>query len=541
MKKKISEMTLREKIGQTGIPDPGTVQKWVRKGGRYDDFFEANPFGGIYCGKNMARNEIEYIKTPGELASILKNVNNKTQMPLLVSCDAEFGAKNLFDELHEISTLMSLGASRSKELAYKRSYFWAKELKSCGVNWSFGPVCDLAGSFFLAGTTRCISDNPEVSLELLPEIIKGIQDAGLAATAKHFPGAGTDYRDAHISMAKDETTLEEWNARYRDIWATAINSGVLSIMTKHAPFLAVDDSYTRGKTYRPSSASKKVVDIIRKEFGFDGVVITDAVNMKALFTAFEHDDIYIECFNAGNDVILFCKDDYIDIMERAVLSGKVSMKRIDESVERVLKLKEKLGLFETETDTLPLSEKENKNFEICNYEIAQKAITLISDENNLIPLNPKKIKNVTIIKISPVDSFMDDLNELKEAFANKGVTATILPNLESKVKLEELSESQDLIIYACCMESTWPPRAPFFSSTEDIQSLFAALSYGAAKSVVVSFGVPSIHYNYFETADTYLNAYSRDKGTMYAFVDGLFGEFPFTGISPIALKPVFAK
>ena len=128
-----------------------------------------------------------------------------------------------------------------------------------------------------------------------------------------------------------------------------------------------------------------------------------------------------------------------------------------------------------------------------------------------------------------------------QAFEERGIEASLLKCLRSKDELEGISQTADMIIYACFLAQSKPQGMSFFSRPEDMQTLFHALSFGAEKSVVASFGATSIYYNYFEAANAYLNVYSSDVGTMRAFVDGVLGDFTFTGKSPVELAPKFLE
>ncbi len=535
---KLSEMTLREKIGQTGFPGPGEVRRGVQRLGGYDKYFTEYPFCGLYVDGTIVDGEGNKFSSPTAIAQTLADVSNKLDIPLFVSCDYEMGANTLFPEFHRMPSNMALGAARSKELAYERGYMWAKEVKSFGVNWPFGPVGDLIGNFFSALGIRAITDKTDLACELYPAMIKGIQDAGLAATAKHFPSGMRDYRNEHFSHSSIDVSKEEWEHRMKPVWKSAIDAGVLSFMTGHCIFPAVDSTFASGRKIRPASASSKVIDLLRKDLAFDGVIVSDAVSMKCITSAFEHDDMYVECFNAGNDIILFVHDDYIDVMEKAVLDGRISMERLDKSVERILDLKEKLGLFDGEIKpAAPLTSEENRHFDEVNFEIAKKAMTLIN--NTKIPFNPAEIKNVTIIAVTPYEPFLESLSVMADAFEKRGIRANVTDGIKSKDWLKEISKTEDVIIYACCLTQGFKKDMPFYSTAENLITLFDSFSYGAEKSVVASFDVPSFYYNYFENADMYINAYSYDANTQRAFVGGILGDFEFTGKSPVALRPKF--
>ena len=534
----LSELTLREKIGQTGFPGVRDLRLGVINNGGYAEYFTKYPFVGMYADHALTVHNVPF-DSPEHMAMTLKEANDKLKLPFLVCGDMEYGAASKFPELHRVPTNMSLGAAGSEELAYKRANFFARELKTMGVNWSFGPVSDMLNNFFDVNGIRDISDDPDEISRIASAMVRGMEDAGIASSPKHFPGSGNDYRDTHFCTAENDMTREEWDATYGKIYRAVIEAGAKSIMISHMAFPAVDDSLTPNGSPRPATASKKILDILRCEMNYDGVIVTDAVAMKAIASAFDHEDVYIECFNAGNDIVLFVHDDYIDIMERAVLDGRVSMERLDESVERILKMKEELGLFDRPEVTPPLTREENAEFDALNFEIAKSALTLINNKMGTRPFDPKKIKNAVIVAYSPYEPFVEGAEELAKEFRRRGIEADIVRGFDTKEETAEAAEKYDLIIYACYLAMAQPTGMPFFSN--NFSTLFNAFAYGAEKSVGVSFGSPTIYYNYFETATAFINAYSMDKSTMQAFVGGILGDFEFVGKSPIDLKPRFKK
>lgn len=539
MKPDISQMTLRQKLGQTGIPSPSALAKALVPNGGYVSCFTKYPYSGLYINANtLVHDDGTPFADPAEAERAFAAVNAQLPIPLLISGDCEYGANTIYPQLHAFSTNMALGAAGSEELAYKRAYYWAKEMRSMGVNWPFSPVVDLHSNFFSTGGIRRISADPDITAKITKPLIRGIQDAGVAASAKHFPGSSKDYRDTHFCNNINNKSMDEWNQRDRKAWQAAIDAGVLTIMTSHSAVPAMDNSLTANGQPRPASASKKVIDILRQDLGFDGLVVTDAVSMKGLTAAFSHEDMYIECFNAGNDIILFCDMDYIDVMEQAVQSGRVTVERVDEACLRVLELKEKLGLF-GDVQFVPLTKQEQEDIDKTSYEIGKKAMTLVANRGNMIPFNPKKVKNAAIICVSPDEVFRNSLEVMKEAFAAHGIRATVYERLSNKKMLRQLSETNDIIVYAAFLAQSRPLGMSVYSRKEELHTLYHSLSFGAEKSVGVSFGAPSIYYNYFESANAFINAYSPDHATLRAFVDGILGDFPFTGTSPVPLYPEF--
>ena len=171
-----------------------------------------------------------------------------------------------------------------------------------------------------------------------------------------------------------------------------INEGVDSVMVGHIAFPAVDDTKRNGK-YIPATMSKKIVTgLLREKMGFKGVIITDGITMASLTSFCDYEDMLIGLINAGNDILLGVNPYDYEIIEKAVLDGRIPMSRIDESAERVLALKEKIGLFDDNRQEYKMSEESKKTVEI-DRKIAEKSITLLYDNLNILPLKKENIKN----------------------------------------------------------------------------------------------------------------------------------------------------
>ena len=532
-------MTLREKIGQTAMPSPPAVRRGVLQEGGYVEYFKKYPYSGFYLAtESMVKNDGSPLTESFELADIANQTAKELDIPLFIAADAEFGGGRHFKDMSLIPSNMSVGAANSPELAYKRGYYWAKELRSAGMNWAFGPVCDRLTSFFNSSGIRCISDDTQLIADLIPHMIRGIQDAGMLSTAKHYPGRISDYRDPHFSLCADNAPRAEWDRLSKPIWQAASDSGIDSFMTAHPTLPCLDNSYARGNTPRPASASKKVMNVLRNEIGFDGLIVTDAVSMKCLAAAFDHDDMYIECLNAGNDVILFTGNDYIDVIEKAVEQGKVSVERIEDAALKVLTYKTKLGLFDGKIIGAPMTDNDKADFEKVNYEISKIGATLIKNDAEKIPFDSSKIKKAAIIPIAPSERFHnEEIIAMTDALSAYGIESTVVHTIKSKTELKEISDSNQLIIYACFLSSAEPHGFAGYSQIREINTLFNGMSYGAEKSVVASFASHTIYYNYFEGVDTFINMYTSNKESMQAFVDGIFGKFQFKGKSPARLSP----
>ncbi len=540
----ISKMTLREKIGQMFIMRDDRLHDMISN----DDiaeYLKNNPIGGIWATgrlkKPAAYLNFEASSEGGDLNDLKEYVdllNSCLAIPLLVGGDSEKGG---FMGSSEIAGPDSIVAASDEELAYRYGACMAKELATGGLNWRWSPICDLSHHQSSSAVNRVCSDDPEKVVKYANAMIKGTQDSGVAATVKHFPGSDLfDTKDPHFSPGINNSSLEDWMKLQGRVYKESIDSGVLSVMIGHAAFPAVDDSLINGKR-RPSTFSKKVItDLLKGKFGFDGVVVTDDIGMRAAFSIFGKEnmgDTYVELINAGNDMLLGTPigenlEDYIGYIEKAVAEGRVSIERIEDACRRIFEMKEKLGLFgdERNVDCIEtLTEETHK----MNMDAARKSLTLLANKNNLLPIDANKLKHVSIISVTHSDFFPEKLKELKKAFEKRNIEVKIYENVYH-CNLLEASKDDSIIIYANFVSAHQPMgHCTFFGDVA--QQFFRILAYGSDRSVVVSFGSPFIKEEYYEETETYINAYWYNKEVMEAVVESILGEIDFKGKSPFEI------
>ncbi len=413
----ISDLTLREKIGQTALAFVNNDMSVLDK----------NPYGGMwsigalrFTTVNMDNIQGDKVVTTQTVKDKIKDYNRQLKVPILPAMDNNEGINHCFSELGPLIDATAVGATDNEELAYQAGAARALQLKSTGSHWLWWPEVDLANRHSIINWGRLFSDDPDKVSRMAIAAVKGCQDQGVAATAKHFPGSDTiEYRDPHASLNLLNISVEAWKERQGRLFQDLIDAGVYSIMTAHVAFPAYDDTKLNGQ-YIPTSVSYKLItELLKGEMGFKGVVVTDGLTMKGLMDLYDCDleKVYIAALNAGNDVLLGVKDDYIDVIEQAVKSGEVSMERIDDACSRVLEMKRKLGMLE-ENYIMDEECVENANRYAVesNTKIAQKALSLVCNKRNILPLNKKYIKTVTAVILSYDDEQIESLQIMKEEF-----------------------------------------------------------------------------------------------------------------------------
>ncbi|ELC8457602.1 glycoside hydrolase family 3 C-terminal domain-containing protein [Clostridium perfringens] len=426
----VSNMTLEEKLGQMIMPD---FRMWQEEGAKEpSDLTEINSevaevidkydLGGVIL---FAENVKEISQTTTLIHDLQEVAINDEDgnLPLLITLDQEGGIVTRLGEGTNLPGNMALGATRSEKSSYDAGYVIGKELNALGVNVDFAPVLDTNNNPEnpVIGV-RSISSNPELVGKLGKNIAKGIQGQGVAATAKHFPGHGDTSTDSHYGLPMVDKSIEELRETELKPFKIAIENGIDMIMTAHIQFPQIEkDTFISKKDGSqisiPATLSDDIIKgILREEMEYDGVVITDAMNMKAISDHFGELESTKMAINAGIDIILMPtilrnnedvkKLDYIvnGILD-SIKSGEIKEEEITDSAERIVKLKIDRGIIDLKNNNASLEEKikkakktvgsvENRNIE---RRISEEAITITKNEENILPLNPKEGEKVLLI------------------------------------------------------------------------------------------------------------------------------------------------
>ena len=332
IKEKIDSMTLEQKIGQLFIV--GFEGDIIND--EIIDLVKNQEVGGlIYFSRNVVDSN-QIITLNNEIKAIKKDI------PLFISVDEEGGVvSRVPDEFLKLPSSGYIGKFDDENLSYNIGSIIAKELKNLGFNMDFAPVLDIDSNpnNTVIGE-RAFGNNADIVLKLGIKTMEGLRDGGIIPVVKHFPGHGDTDIDSHYGLPIVTKTLEELNNLEFIPFKNAIENGADVVMVSSIILSSIDSEY-------PATMSKKVTtDILRNKLNFDGVIATDDMTMGAIMDNYNLTDAVIMAINAGNDLILVCHG-YDDIIKSissvkdAVSSNIISEERIDESVYRILKLKEK--------------------------------------------------------------------------------------------------------------------------------------------------------------------------------------------------------
>lgn len=547
-KPNVKDMSLKHKIGQLMCPGGGALSKMSMK--EADAILREYQFGAMWgCGNinmemaNLAENEIGNKAKALKGKESQKHINSVLDIPMIVGMDCEQGLGTTYEEGTITPMGYAIGAANSEELTYELNAAVAREMRSIGANWRFGgPVVDLPCRLAGVSVNRGFSDDPEKVSRLAVAAIRGMQSVGVAAATKHFPGYDPyEFRDNHYSATQISLSLEEWEKTQGKTFQAAIDGGTYSIMSGHMAFPAVDDEMVNGE-YVPATASKKILTgLLREKMGFKGVIVADAIDMAALSAMFDREELLARAINAGNDVLIGTRLRDSDIVLKLVEEGRISEQTIDEACQRVLDMKEKMGLFDEDYDPVSYAEKydikeEAPKTEEIAKKVCEKSITLLRDHNNMLPLSKDKIKTVGILfsghtKNAPVD----EVRAMKEAFEDRGAKVTVTADIWTE-ELDAFIDASDVVIYAALIEPHCPSGLPSLHG-DKLGTYHCAFSNGKEKSIGMSMGYPYIHFDVMSRARTFINTYSKCPASQRAFVRALYGEIGFCEEAPVDTEP----
>jgi beta-N-acetylhexosaminidase len=338
--------------------------------------------------------------TPGEYTEDLNKLQKialkrPSGIPLHMTIDFEGDFKNdyMSGGIRQFPPPMGMAAIGDVKLTYKIGLTIAKQLSAIGVTQMYSPVCDVnINPKNPEIGVRSFSDDPEVCATFAAALIKGLQDGGIAATAKHFPGRGDSATDAHDVL--DIIRAEKKRMQEVELvpFKAAIAAGVRAIMTGHSVYPAYDDKY-------PTTLSEKLLTgLLREELGFEGVIVSDAIGMAAILKQWPLPRACAMAIEAGCDTILLKADDesrsqcFFGI-KQAVETGELSEERVDQSVRRLLNMKYDQGLFKTAGKKDPKKAQAyatSKQVIDFSWDVAKKALMIMRDDKKMLPLDPKK-------------------------------------------------------------------------------------------------------------------------------------------------------
>ena len=550
----IQSMSTEEKIGQL----------FVNMGSERTEEYLTNILNTYHIGA------VRY--NPGKAEEVYdqnKILQENSKIPMLIAANTEAGGNGACTDGTEVGVEKKIGATKDPKWAYEMGRVSGVEAAAIGCNWSFAPIVDINYNWRNPIiSSRSFGSDPDLVLEMSLAYMKGIQESGIAPAAKHWPGDGIDERDQHLSFSVNSLSTEEWDQTFGKVYKGLIDAGLPSMMAGHIHLPAYEKFFNPDKKDEdllPATLSKEITtDLLRGKLGFNGVVVTDASHMLGLTGAMKRSELLPTSIAAGCDLFLFFNDpdeDFGSMMD-GYKKGIITEERLQEALERILGLKASLGLHKkAKTEILPPKEEalakiglpENK---ALFKQVADQAINLVKDKQDIWPVTPEKYKRVLLVDVKGVqggfgamlggkEKAVDIMKELLEA---QGFQVTIWESTEEKIMklpeeergaaianvyaqkrpISELTDNYDLIINIANVNPgtvqriVWPaskgtPDIPFY--IHEVPTIFISVQY-------------PYHLADVPQVKTYINAYDSRKANLEVLVEKLMGRSEFKGESP---------
>lgn len=526
-------MTLEEKIGQLMIPigysaDPGYLQHVMLD----------HHIGGILyrCGDSE------------EMQACHRWLQEHSKIPLFIAANLEAGGDGIATDGTSFGKQMEVAATGNPEQAYRLGKISCSEGKAVGCNWAFAPVVDIDRNWRNPITNvRTYGDDPEFVLKCGLAYKRAADEENVAVSIKHFPGDGCDEVDQHILTSVNDLSCEEWDETYGKIYKGLIDDGALTVMVGHIAQPAYQKHFNPDFPDKlvPATLSPELLQgLLRGKLGFNGLISTDSTCMLGFTVGMKRETAVPYSIEAGCDMFLFNKDlheDYQYMLE-GYKKGILSEKRLDEAITRILAAKAAIGLHKkSKTELVPekedLSILRNETYESWARECADKSVTLVKNNENVLPLSPDKTKRILLEVLGDYPSSARVTERWKALLEKEGFEVSLYQKEDFSTapdfSVGAFLSKYDMVLYVGNMENAsnqvtnryqwytfWGngDNCPWFIAEVPVIYVSMANPYSLID-------VPQIQ--------TYINCYSNNDYVIDACVEKLLGRSEFKGKSPV--------
>lgn len=525
----LASLSLRDKIAQVVMPwIPGTYAAFDDSSfAKAEAWIDSLHVGGV----------IVSIGSPLDVAAKLNRLQARSRLPLLVASDLEGGTSGRLVGGTPFPPNMGVGATGSDSLAYTMGRITALEGRAVGIHLAFAPVADVnnnpANPII---NTRAFGEAPVLVGRLVAAEVRGLQDHGMLATVKHFPGHGNTGTDSHLALPVIAADWRELDSVELVPFRAAVAAGVTAVMSAHIALPGIDSGRVRPGTVVPAVLG----GILRDSLHFGGLVVTDALNMGGIVSQFGA-EAAVRAFVAGADLLLQPGDPAAAIaaMERAVQRGEISEARLDQSVRRVLALKQQLGLFarrQVPLDSIPLVVG-RADFLAEARTIAERSIVLVSDSGGAIQDLQRTKPPVTLVTYAEEENRAVG-NVLAGELRALGYSVTTFKLWPSSGPASYDSAGALLRTARFALFATADRPTAYRGSLGLPAPLGAAIDTAARRgpAAVVSLGNPYLIAD-LPAVGSYLIGWRSNPVTERAAARALAGVAPITGRLPISIPP----
>jgi len=529
----INRMTIEEKIGQLFCPI----------GMLPDENYLKHTILSKHVGGILFRNG-----DSTEMQETHNFLQENSKIPLLIAANLEAGGDGIAVDGTAYGKQMQAAAANAPEYAYKLGKISCEEGAAVGCNWAFAPVVDIDMNFRNPITNvRTYGDDPEKVLANGLEYLRAAKECNVAVSIKHFPGDGVDERDQHLLTSVNSLSCEEWDKTFGKVYRGLIEAGALTAMIGHIAMPAYQKKFNselEGKVVPATLSKELVTDLLRGQLGFNGMIVTDATPMVGFTAAMKRELAVPTAIACGCDMFLFNKDlaeDY-EFMLNGYKNGIITEERLHDALTRILATKATLKLHEAQRNNTLIKDKEelkairSKEHVEWAYDCADKAITLVKDIQNLLPINSGKYKRILLQILGDFSSNERVNSTLKKLLTKEGFEVVEYIPEDFGMPLDNVTDIKnkyDLVLYIGNIENAsnktvsrinWHTffglgnNLPWF--VEEVPTMFISVAnpYHLLDAPMIK---------------TYINCYSNNEFVLEKVVEKILGKSEFKGVSPI--------
>ncbi len=467
-----------------------------------------------------------YPTTAKKAKATAEGINNDRKRRALIVSDMEYGAGCTVTDAVHFPSMWAAGVAGDPRLAYMMGAAAAGEAARIGYHWAFGPCVDIVGNRDnpIVGL-RAAGSDPDTVITYGGAYMQGLQEHGIIATLKHFPGDGYCTDDQHVTTPENPLSKEEWDATFGKVYAALIEKGAMAIMPGHISLPAYDEIDDRTGLYPPATLSRNILtELLRKQLGFDGIIVSDAVNMNG-FCGYMN--LYHACaafLEAGGDCLLFMRDteEYLSEMKRCIADGRLSMEVLKDRACRMSCFA--FAYFEKHT-AVGVDAVSRTAAEAMAEEMTYRAAAVCRDRVGALPLSMDRHRKIAhVILHSP---WMSELSVVSELTAKLRSIVERVNEFRDPgaAKLIDIARSGDYDVILCSvLEATGYGLNTAKLCGPMARNMMGGWMRLGTPTVFVSYNTAFFGDTYTACVDTLINTYGITAYTADAVIARLCGE-----------------